>query len=560
MGHSDATRKQLYRIWMGRRNGPPTMADNLEFFFKYQIGWMYWRYFMWNFSGRQNGNQGYLPENKSDGHWYSGIKFLDQARLYNEEYLPDHMKYDHARNRYYMLPFIFGLIGLFFHARTRSKDFTAVLALFVITGIGIIVYSNQPPNEPRERDYVLVGSIFTYCMWIGLAIPAIYNLLLERKVGQNLAIPISAIVFAAPLLMGTQNFDDHSRRNLSGARDYANNFLMSCEPNAIIFTYGDNDTYPLWYAQEVEGIRTDVRVVNLSLIAVDWYINQLRRTINQSPGIKLSIPAEGYRGNKRNILYLRNNSETQRPMNLASAMQFMGESHPVPASSGRTFESYVPSTNLFIDVDKNRAMQGWATPADSSRIVERIPVKIQGRSVSKDDLAILDIINSNIYDRPIYFSVTTKKDRLFGMDNYVVLEGLGMKLVPYRTPSETEYGFVGSGGIDSDKVYDHVMNDFKWGGFNEHNMYVTSSFLPSYYAHKQVILRAAYDLVKRGEMEKAVDLANKYFEAFPNENFLFDQSTLNFLNIYDAAGALDEAKETMKTLAKVTFQQLRFFR
>ena len=559
MGHSDATRKQLYRIWMNRRNGPPTMADNLEFFFRYQIGWMYWRYFMWNFSGRQNGNQGYLPENKSDGHWYSGIKFVDQARLYNEQYLPDHMKYDQARNRYYMLPFLFGLIGLFFHARTRSKDFIAVLALFIITGIGIIVYSNQPPNEPRERDYVLVGSIFTYCMWIGLAIPALFNMLMERKLDQSLAIPFASIVLIAPFLMGTQNFDDHSRRNLTGARDYANNFLMSCEPNSIIFTYGDNDTYPLWYAQEVEGIRTDVRVVNLSLIAVDWYINQLRRTINQSPAIKLSIPADGYRGNKRNILYLNNNSPNQRPMSLEAALTYMGESHPVPASSGRTFESSLPSTNLYLNVDRERAMQEWVTEADSSRIVERIPLKIQGRSLSKDELAILDIVHSNIYDRPIYFSVTTKKDKLFGMDDYVSLEGLGMRLVPYRTPSETEYGFVGSGDVDSEKIYDHVMNDFKWGGFDEHNLYVTSSFLPSYYAHKQVILRAAYDLVKEGKMDKAVDLANKYFEGFPNENFLFDQSTLNFLNIYDAAGQLDQAKEHMRTLANVTFQQLRFF-
>jgi hypothetical protein len=300
MGDYTQGRPQLYKQWMGLNpNAPlpagrPNQLDNLSFFVRYQLGWMYWRYFMWNFSGRQNGDQGYEPWDKSSGHWISGLRFIDDARLYNHSQLPSTKRENKARNRYYMLPFLFGLLGMVFHYRRRREDFLGLLALFIITGIGIIVYSNQPPREPRERDYVLVGSFFTYAVWIGFGVLALLRLLRERLSlsGSVAGIIASLVVLTAPLLMGFQNFDDHSRRHHAGARDYANNFLQSCAPNAIIFTYGDNDTYPLWYAQEVEGIRQDLRVVNLSLIAVDWYINSLRRRINDSPPLKLTIPEE----------------------------------------------------------------------------------------------------------------------------------------------------------------------------------------------------------------------------------------------------------------------------
>ncbi|MCB0570221.1 MAG: DUF2723 domain-containing protein, partial [Phaeodactylibacter sp.] len=291
MGDYTQGRPALYKRWMGLNpNAPlppgrPNQLDNLQFLFSYQLGWMYWRYFMWNFSGRQNGEQGFYPWNKSAGHWITGITFLDNIRLPGQSFLPETMKKDPARNKYYMLPFLFGIFGMFFHFRRRNYNAIGLLALFVITGIGIIIYSNQPPNEPRERDYVLVGSIFTFCIWVGMGVLAVFEFLRERlkQSGAVAAVIASLIVLSAPLLMGTQNFDDHSRRHHTGARDYASNFLESCAPNAIIFTYGDNDTYPLWYAQEVEGIRTDVRVVNLSLIAVDWYIDLLRRKVNDSP-------------------------------------------------------------------------------------------------------------------------------------------------------------------------------------------------------------------------------------------------------------------------------------
>ena len=297
MGDYSQGRPALYRRWIDKPSGEPTFGDNIEFFWKYQLGWMYWRYFMWNFSGRQNGDQGYYAWDVTSGNWISGIAPLDNARLGDQSQLPDFQKYDQARNKYYLIPFLLGLLGMFFHYQRRPRDFAALFALFIITGIGIIVYSNQPPNEPRERDYVLAGSFFTYTIWIGLSVVALYDLLANRLKQAAIAAPVAALIgLAAPLLMVTQNWDDHSRAKHYASRDYASNFLNSCLPNAIIFTYGDNDTYPLWYCQEVEGIRTDVRVVNLSLIAVDWYIDQLRRSVNNSPALDMSIPAEQLRG------------------------------------------------------------------------------------------------------------------------------------------------------------------------------------------------------------------------------------------------------------------------
>ena len=261
---------------------------------------------MWNFVGKQNGEQGYFPWDIKGGHWQSGITPIDEAKLYKMNALPDTMKNDESNNKYYFLPLIFGILGLVFHFIQRKKDFTTLLVLFVITGIGIIIYSNQPPNEPRERDYVLVGSFMTFCIWIGMGVLAIYYLLSQKIQGITSAAIAGLLVLSAPLIMGFQNFDDHSRKEHYASRDYASNFLNSVEPNSIIFTYGDNDTYPLWYAQEVEHIRTDVRVVNLSLIAVDWYIEKLRSKVNDSAPIKLTLTEEDYRGKNRNQIFFAN--------------------------------------------------------------------------------------------------------------------------------------------------------------------------------------------------------------------------------------------------------------
>ena len=432
----------------------------------------------------------------------------------------------------------------------------------IITGLGIIIYTNQPPNEPRERDYVLVGSFFTYCIWMGMGVLALFEIF-RKRAGLNMsmgAIAASAIVMVAPLLMGFQNFDDHSRRHHTGARDYASNFLQSCDPNAIIFTYGDNDTYPLWYAQEVENIRRDVRVVNLSLIAVDWYIAQLSRKINDSPPIKLTIPKEAYRGYKRNQLFVDPFEKGQR-MPLQQAVKFAGDNHPVPISGGKTLESYLPSKKLFIPVDRNKIVQNKIiSPTEANTLPGTIEMTINKQYILKGDLAVMDIIASNIWERPIYFAVTVRTESLLGLDEYLQMEGLGLKIIPIKAGKDPLVpGVLGKGRVASEKVYENVMTKFRWGNFDKHRLHVDRSYGPSIQSHRYMMLRAIQDFIKRGNNAKAIALIDKYFEAFPHMNFPFDYNTIYFINSYISAGAGEKAKDVMRVLAKETAQHLEFY-
>lgn len=572
LGDGTQGRPRLYKRWMGLNpDGPlpgnrPNFADNIGFFIRYQLGWMYWRYFMWNFSGRQNSDQGYEPWDKSSGHWISGIKFLDSMRLGNQSELPATERNHKARNTYFMLPFLFGLIGLFFHFRHRNNEALALLALFIITGIGIIVYSNQPPREPRERDYVLVGSFFTYAIWIGMAAAALFNLLRERakQSGPIAAIVGSLVVLSAPLLMGFQNFDDHSRMHHTGARDYASNFLNSCEENAIIFTYGDNDTYPLWYAQEVENIRRDVRVVNLSLIAVDWYIDLLRRKQNDSPALKLTIPSEAYRGNKRNqVLYnpYAQSANVNKAVSIDQFLKMIAQPREVPLQGGRTLEGYYETKNVFIPVDRQAALRsGAATVADSNRIVSRIPLNLTNREqLLKDEIAILDVIGSNLWDRPIYFSVTCRREKLMGLDNYMQLEGLGLRIVPVRSDGESIYGMIGLGRVNKDAYYDNVMNKFKWGNFDKEDLFVDNSYMPSIQSMQLGMRRVSFELLRDGQKDKAMALVDKYFESFPHKNFPYDYRTMMMLDVLYQGNEYEKAKPHMEILAQETLDYLEFY-
>ncbi|GLR18711.1 glycosyltransferase family 117 protein [Portibacter lacus] len=560
IGHGDPGRPQLHRMWWGNDKDVPGMAYNIKFLVQYQLGWMYGRYFMWNFAGRQNGAQGYYPWDKSSGHWVSGIGFVDDAKLdYDTSELPESMQ-SLANNNYYMLPFIFGLIGLFFHMRKRPKDFMALMMLFLITGIGIIIYSNQPPNEPRERDYVLVGSIFTYCMWIGMAVNALYMGFEKYKFkGIPAAGVAGALVLIAPILMGTQNFDDMGRKDHYASRDYAANFLNSVDENAIIFTYGDNDTYPLWYAQEVEEIRTDVRVVNLSLIAVDWYINKLRSKVNDSPPIKLTISEDAYRGSQRNQLFFYppdNNS----PTNIISALKLMG-SDARPQGANPKMKGYIPSKNLIIPTNREAVDRlDMNYPNDPTAIAPYIPFTFpQSKTyLRKDEMAVLDVIGSNIWDRPIYFAVTCKNDKLMGVNDYTQLEGLALRVVPFKTASQTELGIYGSGRVDAEKLYDNVMNKWQWGNFDKKKMFIDNSYGAEIQAMQMAILRGAQEFMSY-DRNKAVALADKYFEGFPNFNFPYDDGVYPFIQMYIQSGEMEKAKKHMRILAEVSAERLNFF-
>ncbi len=568
MGDPTQGRPRLYKMWMGldpdkpMPPGRPNMGDNLTFFWKYQFNWMYWRYFFWNFAGRQNEDQGYFSWDKSAGHWISGIPFIDEAKLGNQSELPQNWKQAKGRNTYYMLPFLFGLLGLFFHANRRKNDFVALLGLFVITGIGIIIYSNQPPNEPRERDYVLAGSVFTYAIWVGMGVLALFTILRERAKmsGMVAAVLAGAITLSAPLIMVAENFDDHSRRLNTGARDYAVNFLESCAENAVVFTYGDNDTYPLWYAQEVEGIRTDVRVINLSLIAVDWYIDLLRRRINDSPALNLTISKEGYRGRNRNQVMWPGQARMPQAT-LEQFMQFLSETHELPLQGGQMTETYMPTQNVFIPVDKQEVYEaGVLTEADSANIVNRIPLNLSGKDyLTKDEVAILDIISSNIWERPIYFAVTIRPEKMMGLQNYTQLEGMALRIIPVRSEGVPNLGVIGSGRVAPDIVYENVMNDFRWGNFDKYDLFVDESYGPSVQSLYLLMRRTADEFLAMGETQKAIDLADKYFEVFPAMNFEYDSQTFSMINVYVRAGAYDKAKPHMRMLADAVLDRLEFY-
>ena len=567
IGHSDGPRPELHRQWYQAINGEPLKGEpgfgyNIQFMMKYQLGWMYWRYFFWNFAGKQNGKQGYYAWDVSDGNWLSGIKPLDAARLHNMDMITDSMKTNKAHNKYYMLPFIFGLIGLFFLATTNIKNATILLTLFLITGIGIILYSNQPPNEPRERDYVLVGSFFTYCMFIGLGVLALFRLLANRANfgGLKGAAVAGVIVMIAPILMGTQNFDDHSRRKNYGSRDYAANFLNSVDKDAIIFTYGDNDTYPLWYAQEVENIRRDVRVVNLSLIAVDWYIEKLRSKVNDSAPLKLSLDSDAYRGKNRNQVFFfdpENPSDEQltTPRNVFSELAFIG--NPRNNIKGQTI---MRSRNMVLPLDPHDLVQKGLWDRVDSTTVSQIAFKLPRKGyITKDELAVMDVVSSNIQDRAIYFAVTCNNDKLLGLNDYMQLEGLALRVIPERNAGTKSLSIYGSGKVAEEKLYNNVMDKWAWGNFDKEETYIEDSYGAELQAMRIVMMRAANSFLKKGDKTKAAALANKYFESFPHFNFTYDESITPFLNVLVGAGDMDGAKKHTRILANELQQRMRFY-
>lgn len=564
IGHSDQNRRQLHNLWRQQlgsdTRGAPGMGYNLKYMFNYQIGWMYFRYFMWNFAGRQNFDQGYFPWDLRTGHWQSGIKFFDEAKLYNMDELPDTMKNDPSNNKYYFLPLLFGILGLVFHFFSSKKEFAFLMVLFLITGVGIILYSNQPPNEPRERDYVLVGSFMTFCIWIGMGALAVFDMLKERMNNKMLPAAIASVLaLSAPVIMGFENYDDHSRMGHYAARDYASNFLNSVEENAIIFTYGDNDTYPLWYAQEVEGIRPDVRVVNLSLIQVDWYINKLRSKVNDSPPIKLTLPPEAIRGNLRNQVWFptADMNIDEKPMELGQALQYIA--NPNNNRGGQTF---VPTHSFYINVDSARVINNSAFDIPSGTTVDNvIPINFDktARYMTKDDLAVMDVIYSNFYDRPVYFAVTCQPSKLLGLNQNTQLEGLALRIVPIESPKSDFPGIYGFGRIAADKTYDNITQKWKWGNFDQFDTYINESYTPEIQAMKMAFMRLANYYIDQGQNDKAVEVANMQFEKFPHFNFPYDNNVINFINILVRGKDFESAKKHMRILGEEAKQYMDFY-
>jgi hypothetical protein len=586
LGHSEDHQKRGYQQWIDYDpKGNPDFGNNLSFLFRYQIGWMYFRYFAWNFIGRQNGEQGF-GNDPTSGNWISGVAPIDNARLYDMSNMTQDMAEDPSRNTYYFLPFLLGMIGMIYHFYKRPSEAGMVMLLFLMTGLAIVFYANEPPREPRERDYSYAGSFFTFTIWLGMGVIGLYKVLKLIVPSTAAAAVVSALTVLVPIQMGVENWDDHSRATHWAARDYAANFLNSVAPNAVIFTYGDNDTYPLWYCQEVEGIRRDVRVVNFSLLGVDWYIDQLRRKINDSPAIAMSLDSASYRGSMGDYVMLGVPKDDNVVMPALSAIAKVNKetggkySQLLQRTEPPFYEPIqLPTRNFVVPID-SAAVRRDSTLADipDSLLLKEFrftfgntywetpgaKLKDVGRdAMYKDMLAVLDIVANNINSRPIYFAVTVREDKIAGLRDYLRLEGLGLRIVPMRTRSSPTFpGVMGYGDVDADRCYDIIMNKWKWGNFDDenHRTFVDRSYGPSVSSMQLIMLRTAEALAQKGQKDKAVALLKKFFDVFPNNNFPWDKNFAEYaLKQMLDAGAVEEAKPYLSAFAAVLQENLDFY-
>jgi len=449
----------------------PSTADNFKFMFEYQFGYMYWRYLMWNFVGRQNDVQGKYDD--LDGNWMSGIKVLDEVRLGSQDNLPSDVLNNKGRNFYFFLPFLLGVLGLVFHANKDLKSFYVLLVLFLFTGLALKIYLNERPFEPRERDYALVGSFYVFAIWIGFGVYSIYDSV-KNWLAPKIAGPavIGIALLAAPVLMASQNWDDHDRSDRYTATAMAKAYLNSCEPNAILFTIGDNDTFPLWYAQEIEGIRKDVRIVNTSLFMTDWYIDQMKAKAYSSDPMPISFTHDQYVGDK--LDYSVNSHKTEARWDIKDFIKFIGrddERTLINLDNGQSIHSFL-TNKIRIPVDKNAIIANKVVaPKYNDSIVPYIDVDIKDRALYKNRLMMLDIVANNNWKRPIYFTGGSfGDDDYLWMKDYLQLDGMVYKLVPIKTSISKDGSPLDMGQIDSDKMYGIVMK-WDWGNSGSSKIY-----------------------------------------------------------------------------------------
>ncbi|MCD4747694.1 MAG: DUF2723 domain-containing protein [Bacteroidales bacterium] len=534
----------------------PTFSENLRFFFTYQIGHMYFRYFMWNFAGRQNDieSQGEYEY----GNWISGINWFDQLLgLGPQDDLPDSMN-NPARNKFYLLPLILGLIGFFFHLNTNKKNTFIVFLLFFMTGIAITIYLNQYPYQPRERDYAYAGSFYAFAIWIGLGVLALYNAL-RKKIDPKLsAILITFIaLILVPGIMAKEGWDDHNRSNKYAARDFAANYLNSCAPNAILFTNGDNDTFPLWYAQEVEGIRTDVRVVNFMLASGYWYIHQMANKIYDSDPLPLTLTPKQYDNGVNNAVFFYE-TNIKGYVELKDVIDFIAnenERTKLPLQSGEKI-NFSPTKKFKIIIDSADIINKGIVPKNlADKIVPVIEWDVKQNYLYKNDLMLLDLIATNNWERPIYFANPSSISKVLDVDKYCHLEGFVYKFMPVKAKNYIS----GAGGISADTSYDILMNKCKWGNLNDPDVYVDRESYRNSIIPKQNFMRVAKALLDENKKDSAIALLDRCLEVFPDEKIIFDMYMISFADVYYKAGAIDKANAITERLFNIYTDNLNYY-
>jgi hypothetical protein len=550
---------QFYKEWMQfDESKQPGLIDNIKFLSSYQIGYMYMRYFMWNFVGRQNNEQG--QGSGYEGEWLSGIKPIDALHLGDQSHLPATTVDNKAYNRFFFLPLVLGLLGAVWHFKRSHQDAGIIGLLFFFTGIAIVLYLNQTPYEPRERDYAYTGSFYAFSIWIGLGVLAVHQWMFTKVKGRMSPVLAICVSFcAAPLIMAVQGWDDHDRSTQLVPHNMSYNYLQSCAPNAILFTYGDNETFPLWYLQEVEHVRPDIRIVNLSLFDADWYINDMRKKQNSSAALPITMKPAQYASGQRDVLpYV--DYKIDGSVELSSIVDLLlseNASDKVEMQDGSKL-NFLPTKNLKLTVNKDEVLQsGTVSLSDANRIVPVMEWKFNKQMVTKGTLAMFDILVHNQWKRPIYFANTMPKAQFNGLNNYLYQEGLTVRLLPLKIvkskdDQDTELS-------NTPALYSNMMNKFKWGKMK------TASYLDSQSTSDTVILTDLFnqltsDLISQGKLADANKVVDKYEAVIPDQYYGMQSMMGKFYmakNLYQL-GRTSKANDTLIKSADFIEKELTY--
>ncbi len=590
----------------------PTMGENLRFFVDYQVNWMYWRYFMWNFAGRQNDVQGH--GGILDGNWISGIKAIDAQRLGNQDHLPGSITQNKAHNKFYLLPLLLGIIGLVYQLVRHVRDWTVVMLLFFFTGFAIVIYLNQAPYQPRERDYAYAGSFYAFAIWIGLGVFALYDAarsiprrelvvacgavvglgllkyVLEWGGDHSVSFSIlymaavgggalflfhllgrmtrndtlhgllaTALGLAVPAVMVADGWDDHDRSHRKPARDLAYNYLESCAPNAILFTNGDNDTFPLWYAQEVEGIRTDIRVVNLSLLNTDWYIDQMRRKAYESDPVPFAMDPGKYRQGTRDVVALIPQGDRESYRDIREMMEFIyNDRNMQPIFQRGQKDAWFPADRFSIPVDSATVFgNGTLHPKDSVDWVPAVNWRINKQVLLKNHLMVLDLLSNFNWERPIYFAVTTGPDSYINLQDHFQLEGLTYRLVPINSPNPNPNLH---GRVDTEHMFRNVTEKFLWGNMDfAEPIYLDENILRMTTNLRLQMSSLAEALIAEGRPDDARIILDLSLEKMPERNVPFDRILLPTVEAYYALGDTAKANELNERLFSIMEDNMVFY-
>lgn len=535
---------QAYESWLGGVTGTevpydrcgesvmvkmPSQLDNIRFFLSYQCNFMYWRYFMWNFCGRQNDIQG--NGEAEHGNWITGISFIDNLMYGDQSKLPDDLKNNKGHNVFYGLPLLLGLIGLFWQAwrgRRGIGQFWVVFFLFFMTGLAIVIYLNQTPMQPRERDYAYAGSFYAFAIWCGIGVAALYDMIARKMKGVNptaIAAVVALLCVLVPIQMASQTWDDHDRSGRYTCRDFGQNYLMTLQDkgNPIIFTNGDNDTFPLWYNQETEGVRTDARVCNLSYVNTDWYIDQMKRPAYNSPSLPITWPRLDFCSGtneyvrvqpelKEQVLqfYKENPEEAKQqfgddPFEVRNVMKYW-------VRSKNADMHVIPTDTLFLDIDKEAVKRSGMMMA-SDTIPDRMVISLKGKSaLYKGELMMLEIVSQANWTRPVYVATTVGSDNYLNLGDNFVREGLANRITPFTTNAP------GAKNFDTEKTYNNVMNRYKWGGLEQKGLYIDETVMRMCYTHRHLMADLALQLIAEGKTDKALNVLRKSEKVLPSYN------------------------------------------